>query len=90
MLLIIKQTDWLEQRMSKEDHNLETVYYEVLLHIEKLLKNNHDPLAVAAIMTSQALGLYKSVLSDEEYTMMIETIVQKKDKIEAFEMRTLH
>jgi hypothetical protein len=58
--------------------------------MEKLLKNNHDPLAIAAIMASQSLGLYKSVLSDEEYDMMIETIVQKKNKIEAFEMRTLH
>jgi hypothetical protein len=76
--------------MSKVDSKLELVYYEVLLNIEKLLKNNHDPLEVAAVLTSQALGLYKSVLSDEEYNSVIENIVVKKDDIRSYEKRMIN
>ena len=76
--------------MSKEDHNLEHIYNEVLMVIEKLLNEEHDPLAVAAVFASQAMGLYKTVLSDKDYNTMIDSIVDKKDKIQPFEARSLH
>ena len=76
--------------MSKDDHNLEYVYNEVLLVMERLLKEEHDPLAVAAVLASQAMGLYKTVLSESDYNTMINSIVDKKDKIQPFEARSLH
>ena len=76
--------------MSKKDHNLEHIYNEVLMVIEKLLNEEHDPLAVAAVFASQAMGLYKTVLSDKDYNTMIDSIVDKKDKIQPFEARSLH
>ena len=90
MLQIIKQTEWPEQRMTKEDHNLEYIYNEILMVMERLLKEDCDALAVAAVLASQAMGLYKTVLSDEDYVRMIDSIVDKKDKIQPFEARSLH
>jgi len=76
--------------MSKEDNNLEQIYNEVLMLIEQLLKEDHDPLAIAAVFASQAMGLYKTVLSDKDYSIMIDSIVDKKDKVQPFESRSLH
>lgn len=90
MLLIIKQIEWPDQKMSKEDHNLEYIYNEVLMVMERLLKEEHDPLAVAAVLASQAMGLYKTVLSEEDYIRMIDSIVDKKDNVQPFEARSLH
>jgi hypothetical protein len=58
--------------------------------IEKLLKDEHDPLAIAAVFASQALGLYKTVLTDKDYNTMIDSIVDRKDKVQPFESRSLH
>ena len=76
--------------MSKENRNLEDIYNEVILVIEKLLNEEHDPLAVAAVFASQALGLYKTVLSDKDYITMVDSIVDKKDRVQPFEARSLH
>lgn len=76
--------------MNKDKQNLELIYNEVLIVMERLLKNDHDALAVAAILASQAMGLYKAVLSDDEYDRMIESIVERKDYILPFEARVLH
>ena len=76
--------------MSKKDNSLEYVYNEVLIVMERLLKEDHDALAVAAVLASQAMGLYKTVLSEKDYDIMINSIVDKKDKIQPFEARSLH
>ena len=73
-----------------EDHKLEHIYYEILIVIERLLKQDNDALAVAAVLTSQAMGLYKTVLSEDDYDRMIDSIVDKKDNIRPFEARALH
>jgi len=76
--------------MTKEDSNLEHIYNEVLIVMERLLKEDHNPLAIAAVLASQAMGLYKTVLSEKDYDIMINNIVDKKDSVEPFEARSLH
>ncbi len=76
--------------MSKDDHNLENIYNEVLIVMERLLKEDHNPLAIAAVLASQAMGLYKTVLSEKDYDIMINSIVDKKDNVQPFESRSLH
>jgi DNA polymerase III delta subunit len=76
--------------MSKDNHNLEHVYGEILTVIERLLKEDQNPLAIAAVLTSQALGLYKTILSEDDYDTMIDSIVDKKDNVQPFEYRSLH
>ena len=76
--------------MTKEDHNLEYIYNEVLMVMERLLADDHDALAIAAVFASQAMGLYKTVLSEKDYDRMINSIVDKKDNVLPFEARSLH
>jgi len=76
--------------MTKEDSNLEHIYNEVLIVMERLLKEDHNPLAIAAVLASQAMGLYKTVLSEKDYDIMINSIVDKKDSVQPFEARSLH
>jgi DNA polymerase III delta subunit len=76
--------------MSEKDDSLEYVYNEVLMVMERLLKEEQNPLAIAAVLASQAMGLYKTVLSDNEYDSMIDSLVDKKDSIRPYEARSLH
>lgn len=73
-----------------EEHNLEYIYNEILMVMERLLKEDHDALAIAAVLASQAMGLYKTVLSEKDYDRMITSIVDKKDNVQPFEARSLH
>ena len=54
------------------------------------VKEEQNPLAIAAVLASQAMGLYKTVLSDNDYDSMIESLVDKKDSVEPYESRSLH
>lgn len=76
--------------MNKENQELEYVYNEVLAIMERFLKEGHSPLAVAAVFATQAMGLYKTMLSDEEYHSMIDSIVDKKNHIQTYSARSLH
>lgn len=76
--------------MSEKDNSLEYVYNEVMMVMERLLNEDQNPLAVAAVFASQAMGLYKTVLSDTDYDTMIESLVEKKDSIKPYEVRSLH
>lgn len=90
MPLITKQIEWPDHEMSEKDNSLEYVYNEVLMVMERLLKEDQNPLAIAAVLASQAMGLYKTVLSDEDYDSMINSLVDKKDNVEPYEARSLH
>ena len=90
MLQITKQIEWPERKMSEKDNSLEYVYNEVLMVMERLLKEDQNPLAIAAVLASQAMGLYKTVLSDEDYNSMIDSLVDKKDNVQPYEARSLH
>jgi DNA polymerase III delta subunit len=90
MLQITKQIEWPELRMSDNDNNLEYVYNEVLIVMERLLKEDQNPLAIAAVLASQAMGLYKTILSDKDYETMINSLADKKDNVQPYEARSLH
>ena len=55
-----------------------------------LLKEEQNPLAIAAVLASQALGLYKTVLSDKDYDIMVDSLIDKKDSVQPYEARSLH
>ena len=76
--------------MSEKDNSLEYVYNEVLMVMERLLKEEQNPLAIAAVLASQALGLYKTVLSDKDYDIMVDSLIDKKDSVQPYEARSLH
>ena len=62
---------------------------ELYREFEKL-SMKHDPLASAGIMMAQALKIYKAMLSEEEFLMITERILESRDDIKELEKPTLN
>ena len=52
--------------------------------------NNNDILECAGVMMAQALRIYKTTLSENEYQIMTETIIKSRDDVTAMEMPTIN
>jgi hypothetical protein len=51
----------------------------------------HDPLAVAAVLMTQALSLYKTILDPASYDEMVDAISSRRDEVKPFtNMESLH
>jgi len=40
---------------------------------------------IAAVMSTQALSLYKTCMSDEDYQRMVETVYNNRNEVKTFE-----
>ena len=52
------------------------------------LSLKHEPMAAAGIMMAQALKIYKAMLSEEEFLMITERILESRDDIKELEKPT--
>ena len=64
-------------------------YNEIFLKIVELQEKYSEPM-IAGNMMVHALRIYKSILNDEEFESMVETIVESKNKIEPHNREGLH
>jgi hypothetical protein len=46
--------------------------------------NEHDAMSVAAIMMAQALSIYKTAMSDEDYNNIVDNISSSRDQVNRF------
>lgn len=53
------------------------LYYKYMAFNEIMLEENR-PLEVAAVMAVQALSIYRTVLSEEEYLKMVDSIYDNR------------
>ena len=53
------------------------------------LSQEHEPLAAAGVMMAQALVIYKTMLSPEEFTALTEHVLNSRDSVQALEQPTL-
>jgi hypothetical protein len=67
--------------MDKEE--LSDVYEEVLKCLDSLLINS-DPLAVAGCMLAQSLGVYRTIMDDDEFDKLMLAIYERKDEVQPF------
>jgi hypothetical protein len=67
------------------DNTLEEIYAKLWTVITEL-SEHYEPLEVAGVMTAQAMTIYKTMLSPEEYEMMAETIYASRDNVKKLEM----
>lgn len=75
--------------------NNEMTFEELSRQFEKLWVDlcedgQQDPLACAGIMMAQAMRIYKSMLTENEFNMMVETILKSRPEITAIEKPTLN
>ena len=67
----------------------EECYNEIFTKILELQERYSEPM-IAGNMMVHALRIYKSILNDEEYNSMMETIVENKNRIEPHTREVLH
>ena len=66
------------------DSQLENLYEHYLKFTDQMCVD-HSPLAIAAIMMTQALSIYKTALSQEEYESMVDSISANRNQVKKFE-----
>ena len=66
--------------MNDSNDGLEQLYQDYwLVHSQKL--ENHSPLEVAAVLMAQAMTLYKTVLDEDDYNLIVDDIGRKRDQV---------
>ena len=66
------------------DQKLQQLYNNFLEFADHM-SAEHDPMSVAAIMMTQALTIYKSAMSEEDYHRMVDSISASRDQVKTFE-----
>jgi two-component SAPR family response regulator len=66
------------------DDKLQRLYSNFLEFADHMCVEN-GPMEVAAIMMAQALTIYKSALSEDEYNAIVDNISNSRDKVKTFE-----
>lgn len=66
--------------MNDLDNNIEDLYQEYwMIHSQKL--DCHDPLEVAAVLLAQAMSIYRTVLNEEDYNNMVDSIDRMRNDV---------
>lgn len=63
--------------------------YQSCLNFTNDMIAENGPLEVAAIMSTQALSIYKTVLTDTAYNKMVDVISDSRNTIKSFTIPTL-
>jgi hypothetical protein len=65
------------------DNKLQQLYDNFLEFTDHMV-GIHGPLEVAAIMMTQALSIYKSAMSEEDYNKMVDMISASRTQVKTF------
>jgi Trp operon repressor len=75
--------------MIDQEDDMQQVYNRVLTMLSDIVVEN-DPLVVAAVMMTQAMSIYKTALTPDEYESMITRIYQSRSMVQKFKTESLH
>jgi len=64
-------------------NDVEDLYAKVMEFTDDLLFEN-EPLAVAAVMNTISLSMWKTMLSEQDYDSMIQAIVDNAGQVKTF------
>ena len=65
------------------DDQLQELYDDYLNFTLRMI-NDHSAMSVAAIMMAQALSIYKTAMSDEDYNNIVDNISSSRDQVNRF------
>jgi hypothetical protein len=68
----------------KNQHSIEDLYSKYLQFTSVMLEDYKD-IEIAGIMITQALSMYRTVLSEEDYQRMVKNIYERRDDIRTFD-----
>ena len=72
--------------MSISDQNencIEDLYTKYLQFTSVMLENYKD-IEIAGVMITQALSMYRTVLSEEDYQRMVNSIYERRNDVKTF------
>ena len=72
--------------MEDQLEDLYNSYWEV--HNSKI-ETGHSPLEIAAVIMAQALTIYKTIMSEEDFSELLEKIVDRRHQVRALARVTL-
>jgi hypothetical protein len=58
-----------------------TDVYSVVGRVTATLLEDHDPLALAAVLMVMGMRIYKTVLDPEEYNQIVDDVVSRRDRV---------
>lgn len=67
-----------------DDKTTVEIYDKYMKFTEKM-SEEYDALAIAGIMTAQALSIYRTVMSETEYNQMVDNISDSRDLVHTFQ-----
>jgi len=68
-----------------EEESFKAVYESYLRITNGLIESDHDPLMLAAVLSTIGLSIYRTMLNETDYDLMIDAIGNFKDEIKTFE-----
>lgn len=72
------------------DDKLEEVYNDIMkFNMEQIQKCEGNALVVAAVLMAQALSIYKTVLSHDDFDNVVDSILDTKDKVKRWNMQVV-
>ena len=66
---------------NEETDQLENLYQDYWAFHATMIDKDHSPIEIAAILVAQALSIYKTVLEEDEYEQMVDSISNSRDKV---------
>ena len=77
------------KKFKDKEVKFKTLYDKNWESIETLCESN-DPLIVAGVILAQALKIYKTALSNDDFERMMQTILDSRTEIRPLQGPTLH
>jgi len=74
--------------MDHELKELDDCYQDLFVKVIELQEKYSSPM-IAGCLIAQALRIYKTTLTDDEFKCMLEAIAESKSEIEPFDQPTL-
>ena len=67
----------------KNQHSIEDLYSKYLQFTSVMMEDYQD-IEIAGIMITQALSMYRTVLPEEDYQRMVNSIYERRNDVKTF------
>jgi hypothetical protein len=67
------------------DDKITLELYSNYMKFTETMSEKYDELAIAGIMTAQALSIYRTVLSEKDYNQIVDNISDSRDLVHTFQ-----
>jgi hypothetical protein len=67
------------------DENRTEELYSKYIKFTEIMLEGYDSLEIAGVMTAQALSIYRTVMTEEEYNQMVDSISDSRDLVYTFQ-----